>query len=95
MFSTRNTVGYSVLTSELIMLFGCAGTPTEEEYYEREDAAIQIVSEYNDKARLCRRMNGVLVTSLRSAGKPTRELTLQQMASAECVIRAAYRHVRH
>ena len=92
MFLTRNAVNYSVLTSELFVLFGCAGTLTEEEEYARQDAAIQIVTEYNIKAGLCRKSHGVMVTPLRTKGMPTRKVTVEQMSSARCVRRTAFQH---
>jgi hypothetical protein len=69
------------------MLIGCAGSLTEEEKYERHEAYMQMVNDYDNKVRRCRGLGGSMV----STGSWTRnicgKLSADQMNSARCVSR--------
>lgn len=82
-----NTVNITALTSELFLLIGCAGTLTEEETYERHEAYIQMVNEYNNEVRRCRRARGSMVSSGSWTRNYSGNLSAEQMSSARCVSR--------
>ena len=87
MCSRVNTLNFAVIESVLFLFIGCAGTLTEEEKYERQEARIQMVTNYENKVKRCRGLGGSLV----SAGSWTRnisgKLSADQMISARCVSR--------
>ena len=87
MCSRVNTVNFAVIESVLFLFIGCVGTLTEEEKYERQEAHIQMVINYENKVKRCRGLGGSLV----SAGSWTRnisgKLSADQMSSARCVSR--------
>jgi len=68
----------------LFLLIGCAGTLTEDEKYERQDAYYKMVDKYNETARRCRRSGGVVVLTDSWSFKLGRKLTAEQMSSARC-----------
>ncbi len=88
MCSQVNTVNITVLTSVLFLLIACAGTTlTEEEEYELHEAYIQMVIEYDNKVRDCRRSGDVLVTTEPRTRQIRGKLSMVQMSSARCVSR--------
>ena len=62
-YSLLHTANITVLTSELFLIIGCAGSLTEEEEYERHEAYVQMVAEYENKAKRCRGLGGSLMSS--------------------------------
>ncbi len=88
MCSRVNTVNITVLTLVLFLLIGCAGTTlTEEEEYERHEAYVQMVIEYENKVRACSRSSDLLVTIGPRTRKVGSKLSAAQMSSARCVSR--------
>jgi hypothetical protein len=71
----------------LFLLIGCAGTLTEEEEYERHEAYIQMVIEYDNKVKRCRRIGGSLVSTASWTRRISGKLSADQMSSARCVSR--------
>ena len=88
MCSRVNTVHITVLTLVLFLLIGCAGTTlTEEEEYERHEGYVQMVIEYDNKVRDCRRSGDLLVTTGPRTRNNGGKMSAVQMSSARCVDR--------
>ncbi len=78
----------TVLTAALFLFTGCAGTTlTEEEEYERHEAYVQLVIEYDNKVRDCRRPGDLLVTTGPKTRNVGGKMSAAQMSSARCVSR--------
>ena len=88
MCSRVNTVNITVLTSMLFLLIGCAGTLSEDEKYERQDAYYKMVDNYKEEARRCRWSGGTLVSAGSWSFKGAGKLSADQMSSARCVSRS-------
>ncbi len=88
MCSRVKTMNITVLTSVLFLLIGCAGaTLTEDEVYERHEAYVQIVIEYDNKVRDCRRSGDLLVTTGPKTRNVGGKMSAAQMRTARCVSR--------
>ncbi len=88
MYSRVNTVNITVLTLVLFLLIGCAGTTlTEEEEYERHEAYVQIVIEYDNKVKGCSLSGGLLVTTGPRTRSTGGKVSAAQMRTARCVSR--------
>ncbi len=88
MCSRVNTVNITVLTLVLFLLIGCAGTTlTEEEEYERHEAYVQMVLEYDNKVKGCSQSGDLLVTTGPRTRNTGGKMSAAQMRAARCVSR--------
>ncbi len=82
------TANITELTSLLFLFIGCAGTTlTEEEEYERHEAYVQMVIEYDNKVKGCSQSGDLMVTTGPRTRNTGGKMSAAQMRAARCVSR--------
>ena len=86
-FYRTNLAHGAVLGPLVFVLVNCAGPITEEQKYERLDRYNQMVSEYEEDVKRCRRTGGSMISSGSWSRQIGGRLSLEQISNARCFSR--------